>query len=75
MATDPAVRLSEAQLFGCKIATEAFRAFDRWRVEHDPDSNMELLEAALAYARWAETNSIKKYLDRAALTQGRGTKP
>lgn len=37
--------------------------FERWQAEHDPDGEMELLEAAMAYTKWAETNSIEKYLD------------
>ncbi|MFZ5713075.1 MAG: hypothetical protein ACOY3N_09565 [Bradyrhizobium sp.] len=44
---------------------EAFRAFDRWRAEHDPDCEMDILEAAAAYSDWASTNSIEKYLDAA----------
>lgn len=47
------------------IAGEAFRIFDRWLKEHDPDGNMDLLEAAAAYAAWAEKNSITKYCDAA----------
>lgn len=27
------------------IAGEAYRAFDRWLAEHDPDGEMDLLEA------------------------------
>jgi hypothetical protein len=46
-------------------AAEAFRVFERWQAEHDPDGEMELLEAAAAYSAWAETNSIAKYLDSA----------
>lgn len=44
---------------------EAFRCFSRWCAEHDPDGEMEILDAAMAYAAWAETNSIAKYLDSA----------
>jgi hypothetical protein len=42
---------------------EAFRVFDRWRRDHDPDGDMDILEAAVAYAAWADTNSIEPYLD------------
>lgn len=50
---------------------EAFRVFDRWRAEHDPDGEMDILEAAAAYDTWARTNSIEKYLDRNAVPNGR----
>lgn len=42
---------------------EAFRAFDRRRAEHDPEGEMDILEASVAYAAWADTNSIEPYLD------------
>lgn len=48
------------------IVSEAFRAFDRWRDDHDPDRRMSEHEAAIAYYNWAETNSIAPYLDPAA---------
>lgn len=44
---------------------EAFRAFQRWVDEHDPDGNMEALDQAAAYVEWANKNSIEKYLDAA----------
>jgi hypothetical protein len=44
-------------------AAEAFRAFARWRAEHDPDDSMEIDEAAIAYFMWSSTNSIAPYLD------------
>lgn len=47
---------------------EAYRAFDRWRAEHDPDGEMDILQAAAAYSDWASTNSIEKYLDAAQHT-------
>lgn len=46
------------------IVTEAYRAFDGWVKEHDPDGEMDILEQAVAYAEWAETHSIEKYLRR-----------
>lgn len=46
---------------------EAFRAFERWAKEHDPDGNMDVCDQAVAYSEWAEKNSIEKYLD---VTQG-----
>jgi hypothetical protein len=45
------------------VVDEAFRVFDRWRADHDPDGEMDILDAATAYAAWAETNSIVPYLD------------
>ena len=42
---------------------EAWRVFERWRAEHDPDGEMDMLDAAAAYSKWAEANSIEKYLD------------
>lgn len=47
-----------------EIQAEAYRAFDRWRAEHDPDGTMDVLEAAIAYYLWAASNSIEPYLDR-----------
>lgn len=44
---------------------EAFRAFERWCWDHDPDGLMDILEAAAAYSEWANTNSILPYLDDA----------
>lgn len=46
-----------------RTQAEAYRAFERWRAEHDPDGEMGILEAATAYYEWAATNSIEKYLD------------
>jgi hypothetical protein len=50
---------------GERTAAEAFRCFERWQAEHDPDGEMELLDAVLAYSKWADTNSIARYLDAA----------
>lgn len=50
-------------------AAESFRAFDRWRDEHDPDGLMDILEAAAKYNEWAAWNSIEKYLDAAQCPQ------
>lgn len=47
------------------ICGEAYRAFDRWCQEHDPDGNMDLVEQAAAYSEWAGKNSIARYLDAA----------
>lgn len=49
----------------CVLPEEAFRAFDRWCAEHDPDGAMDTLEAAIVYSEWARTNSIAPYLDPA----------
>lgn len=46
-----------------EIQEAAYRVFDRWRAEHDPDGGMDILEAAAAYSLWASENSIEKYLD------------
>ena len=56
-------------MLGHEISAEAFRAFDRWRSEHDPDGMMDILEASAAYFIWAATNSIEPYLDAAQLPQ------
>jgi hypothetical protein len=48
-----------------EMQEEAYRVFDRWRAEHDPLGELEILEAATAYVQWAEKNSIAKYLDAA----------
>lgn len=45
------------------LTGEAFRAFDRWLKDNDPDGNLDVLEAAAAYSEWANKNSIEKYLD------------
>ena len=47
------------------IAGEAYRAFDRWLAEHDPDGKMSLADAAVAYSNWSDTNSTAKYMDAA----------
>lgn len=47
------------------IHGEAFRAFDRWCREHDPEASMDMAEQAAAYSEWASKNSIEKYLDAA----------
>lgn len=44
---------------------EAFRCFERWRTDHDPEGNMDVLDAAVAYNEWSTKNSIEKYLDAA----------
>lgn len=44
---------------------EAFRCFERWCREHDPDGDMELLDQVVAYSAWADKNSIERYLDAA----------
>lgn len=54
---------------GNHIQTEAFRAFDRWVKDHDPDGAMDFSEQAIAYSEWAEKNSIEKYLDAAQLVR------
>lgn len=46
-----------------EIQEEAYRAFDRWRAEHDPNGEMEILEAAVAYTAYAAEHGISKYLD------------
>jgi hypothetical protein len=48
-----------------EIQAEAYRCFERWRREHDPDGVMDNLDAATAYSEWARTNSIEPYLDAA----------
>lgn len=55
---------------GLDIQAEAFRAFDRWCAEHDPDGAMDVLEAAAAYSLWASTNSIEPYLDHPSQLTG-----
>lgn len=55
----------DAIRFASDLAGEAFRCFDRWWTEHDPEGEMDVLEAAAAYSAWADTNSIEKYLDAA----------
>lgn len=44
---------------------EAFRAFNRWVKEHDPDGEMDIIEQSNAYYEWSKNNSIEKYLDKA----------
>lgn len=56
-----------------EIQAEAYRAFDRWRAEHDPDGTMDILEASVAYSEWSITNSIAPYLDAAVLRPSRGS--
>jgi hypothetical protein len=46
-----------------ELMEEAYRVFDRWRAEHDPEGEMNILDAAVAYSEWADTNSIARYLD------------
>lgn len=49
---------------------EAYRAFERWCREHDPDGNMDVVNQAMAYSEWSEKNSIEKYLDAAQPVRG-----
>lgn len=53
-----------------QIQDEAYRAFERWRADHDPDGEMEILDAATAYYAWSQTNSIEPYLDQASEPRG-----
>lgn len=60
------------------IQDEAYRAFDRWRAEHDPDGEMDILDAAVAYSTYAAEHGITKYLDAAqppGYTQYMGYRP
>lgn len=57
--------LAELLLSGSEIEAAAFRAFDRWVKDHDPDGNMEIHEQAIAYMEWASKNSIERYCDAA----------
>ena len=41
----------------------AWRAFERWCDEHDPDGDLEPLERVVAYSTWAASNSVAPYLD------------
>jgi hypothetical protein len=50
---------------GQMVVDEAFRAFDRWLKEYDPDGNMEICDAVVSYSEWCKKNSIEKYLDAA----------
>lgn len=40
-----------------QIAAEAHRAFDLWRTEHDPEGEMNLLDAINAYSKWCEAGN------------------
>jgi hypothetical protein len=51
-----------------EIQSKAYRAFERWQAEHDPDGEMDLLDASVAYAEWASKNSIAPYLDDAQVS-------
>lgn len=53
-----------------RTQAEAFRVFERWQAEHDPDGELGILEAVAAYYDWAASNSIEKYLDSNALPNG-----
>lgn len=59
--------LKDAHVFAPlrEVYGEAFRAFERWAAEHDPDGNMDADVAARAYSEWASKNSIERYLDAA----------
>jgi hypothetical protein len=48
-------RTDPGEKTGNEIVAEAFDAFDRWRAERDPDGEMELLDAAAAYAKETAT--------------------
>lgn len=48
-----------------EMQAEAYRVFERWQAEHDPEGEMDILEASVAYAAWADNNSIAPYLDDA----------
>ena len=45
-----------------EIQEAAYHAFDRWRAAHDPDGEMDILEAAVAFHSWAADNDITPYL-------------
>lgn len=49
------------------IQAEAYRVFERWRADYDPNGEMDILDAAVAYYAWAADNSIEPYLSK---TQG-----
>jgi len=40
---------------GNEIMAEAFEAFDKWRSEHDPEGDMDVIEAAKIYAFWCDS--------------------
>jgi hypothetical protein len=44
---------------------EAFRCFERWLDERDPERKMEVLEAATAYRAWTDEHGVERYLDAA----------
>lgn len=48
---------------GNDIVGEAFRVFERWKKEYDPEGEMDILDAVMAYSEWAITHSIEPYLD------------
>jgi hypothetical protein len=52
------------------LVGEAFRAFERWCRDHDPEGNMDVFDAAVAYNEWADKNSIERYLDAAQPVRG-----
>jgi hypothetical protein len=56
-----------------EIQEAAYRVFDRWRAEHDPDGEMDILDAAAAFHSWIAENSITPYLDGALMGKARGT--
>lgn len=37
---------------GEEIVADAFRAFEEWRREYDPDGNLEVLDTIEAYYEW-----------------------
>jgi uncharacterized protein (DUF2235 family) len=42
---------------GNDIVREAWRAYDRWLTEHDPEGELGAYEATEAYAKWCEQRS------------------
>lgn len=41
---------------GERIIAKAFAAFNAWCEEHDPGSDMDVLEAIDAYSNWCKVN-------------------
>lgn len=40
---------------GQKIVEEAFEAFDEWLAEHDPEGDLDLIEATKVYEFWCNS--------------------
>lgn len=55
--------VDDHQMLGWQAVDLAFKLFDLWRAENDPDFEMDLLEAAAAYSDYADKNGIQKYID------------